>query len=129
MANGGFFLTNLFSFFSPAALSVQTPPELQAYGWTTTDLWCAPLVTGLYALLTHAQPFWADTHGLLAGLLGASYQPVKPLDPELARAVCVLILSTLFVGRTVKTFGLWKKPYVKPGLFFYFRQCQMPTIN
>jgi hypothetical protein len=115
VANGGFFLTNLFSFFSPVALSVQTPPELQAYGWSTTDLWCAPLVTGLYALLTHSQPFWADTHDLVAGLLGASHQPVKPLDPELARAVCVLILSSLFVGRTVKTFGLWKEPYVKPG--------------
>ena len=98
---------------------MQTPPELQAYGWTTTDLWCAPLVTGLYALLTHAQPFWADTHGLLAGLLGESQQPVKPLDPELARVVCVLVLSTLFVGRTVKTFGLWKKPYVKPGEFYF----------
>ena len=115
MANGGFFLTHLFSFYSPAALSVQTPPELQAYGWTTTDLWCAPLVTGLYALLTHSQPPWADMHGLLAGLLGGSDQPVKPLDPELARAVCVLVLSTLFVGRTVNTFGLWKKAYVKPG--------------
>ncbi|KAF8810066.1 hypothetical protein BYT27DRAFT_7162124 [Phlegmacium glaucopus] len=114
VANGGFFFTNLFSFFSPISLSVQTPPELQAYGWTTTDLWCAPFVTGLYALLTHAQPFWADVHGLLAGLLGASQngQPVKPLDPEVARAVCALCLSTFFVGRTVKTFGLWKKPYV-----------------
>lgn len=110
-------MTNLFSFFSPVSLSVQTPPELQAYGWTTTDLWCAPLVTGLYALLTHAQPFWADTHGLLAGLLGASQnnQPVKPLDPEIARAVCALFLSTLFIGRAVDNFGLWKKAYVKSG--------------
>jgi hypothetical protein len=54
-------------------------------------------------------------HGLLTGLLGGNDQPVKPLDPELARVVCVLVLSTLFVGRTVKTFGLWKKAYVKPG--------------
>ena len=116
MANGGFFFTNLLSFFSPISLSVQTPPELQAYGWTTTDLWCAPLATGLYALLTHAQPFWIDIHGLFAGLLGET-QPVKPLDPEVARAVCFLLLSTLFVGRTVKNFGLWKKPYVKSGEF------------
>lgn len=113
VANGGFFMTNLFSFYSPISLSVQTPPELQAYGWTATDLWCAPLVTGLYALLTHAQPFWFDVHGLLASLLGTSQinQPVKPLDSEVARAVCALFLSTLFVGRTVKNFGLWKKPY------------------
>ena len=115
MANGGFFLTNLFSFYHPVALSVQTPPELQAYGWTTTDLWCAPFVTGLYALLTHSQPSWADIHGLLADLLGGNNQPVKPLDPELARAICAVVLSTLFVGRTMNTFGLWKKPYVKPG--------------
>jgi len=115
VANGGFFLTNLFSFYSPVSLSVQTPPELEPYGWTTTDLWCAPLITGLYALLTHAQPFWADTHGLLAGLLGASQidQPVQPLDPELARAICALVLSTLFVGRVARNFGLRKKPYVK----------------
>jgi len=110
VANGGFFLTNLFSFFSPVALAVQSPPELQPYGWTNADLWCAPVVTGFYALLTHAQPFWANVHGLLAGLLGAN-QPVKPLDPEAARAVCVLFLSTVFVGRAVNNFGLWKKPY------------------
>jgi hypothetical protein len=98
---------------------VQTPPELQAYAWTIIDLWCAPLATGLYALLTHAQPFWTDMHGLLASLLGENQidQPVKPLDPEVARAVCVLLLSTLFVGRTVKNFGLWKKPYVKSSEF------------
>ncbi|KAJ7085698.1 hypothetical protein B0H15DRAFT_1023304 [Mycena belliarum] len=112
-ANGGFFLTNLLSFLNPTPISLQTPPELQPYGWTATDLWCAPLVTGLYALLTHAQPFWADAHSVLSGMLGASMDPksgdVAALDPHTARAVCVVLLTTLFVGRTVKNFapGVW----------------------
>lgn len=99
---------------------MQTPLELQAYGWISPDLWGAPFVTGLYALLTHAQPFWADAHGLLAGFLGASQigQPVKPVDPEVARTVCALFLSTFFVGRTVRNFGLWKKLYVKSGEYY-----------
>ncbi|KAF8831824.1 hypothetical protein HHX47_DHR1001072 [Lentinula edodes] len=105
-ANGGFFLTNLFSFMNPTPLALQTPPELQAYGWTTADLWCAPLVTGIYALLTHAQPFWAESHTLVTELLGMSVQgkPVEPVDPETARAFCALILACLFSGRTVKNF-------------------------
>ncbi|KAF8881941.1 hypothetical protein CPB84DRAFT_1791367 [Gymnopilus junonius] len=117
IANGGFFMTNLFSFLSPTPLSVQTPPELQAYGWTTIDLWCAPVITGLYALLTHAQPFWADLHAVLSGALGSTSvsEVVKPLDPESARAVCAFILSTLFVGRTTKNFGLWKKQFPQPS--------------
>ncbi|KAF7322363.1 hypothetical protein HMN09_00014200 [Mycena chlorophos] len=107
-ANGGFFLTNLMSFLNPTPLAIQTPPELQPYGWTATDLWCAPLVTGLYALLTHAQPFWADAHGLLAGMLGSSSGVAKALDASEARAVCVLVLTSLFVTRTVRNFGLSK---------------------
>ncbi|KAF8968300.1 hypothetical protein BDZ97DRAFT_426764 [Flammula alnicola] len=69
VANGGFFMTNLFSFNNPKSLSVQTPLELQAYSWTMADIWCAPTITALYALLTHAQPFWADLHSVLAGIL------------------------------------------------------------
>ncbi|KAJ7112403.1 hypothetical protein C8R43DRAFT_1091484 [Mycena crocata] len=112
-ANGGFFLTNLLSFLNPTPISLQTPPELQPYGWTATDLWCAPLVTGLYALLTHAQPFWADAHTdahtVLSGMLGGGgavdSKGVEALDPHTARAVCVVVLSTLFVTRTVKNFA------------------------
>jgi hypothetical protein len=112
-ANGGFFLTNMFSFLDPTTLVLRTPPELQAYGWTTADLWCAPLITGLYALLTHAQPFWADAHALLGGLLGGVQldKGIEAVDPEVARAVCALLLGTLFVGRTTKNFNLWKKPF------------------
>ncbi|KAH9001573.1 hypothetical protein EDB92DRAFT_77653 [Lactarius akahatsu] len=53
MPNGGPFFANLFSLLRPTPMQVSTPPELLPYGWTATDLWAAPLVTGLYATLTH----------------------------------------------------------------------------
>ncbi|KAG6336416.1 hypothetical protein ID866_2659 [Astraeus odoratus] len=119
IANGGFFLANLFSFLQPTPLALSTPPELLPYGWTTTDLWCAPLVTGLYATLTHAQPFWADVHAVLGALLcGRGYaealsagEEMKALDPETARAACALVLAGMFATRTAKTFrvGPFKK--------------------
>ncbi|KAG6899535.1 hypothetical protein C0993_009351 [Termitomyces sp. T159_Od127] len=110
MANSGFLFVNMFSMLAPTPFSLTTPAELRANGWTTADLWCAPVTTALYALLTHAQPFWADVHGLLVILLGGdtSAQTVEAVDPETARAVCALLLSGLFFGRTVKNFGLWK---------------------
>ncbi|KIK54530.1 hypothetical protein GYMLUDRAFT_48655 [Collybiopsis luxurians FD-317 M1] len=114
--NGGFFLTNLFSFMNPTPLALQTPPELQPYGWTTADLWCAPLITGLYALLTHAQPFWAESHTLLTVLMGAGSQgkSVEPVDPATARALCAVLLACLFTGRTVKNFtNVFNRPALK----------------
>jgi hypothetical protein len=111
VANGGFFLTNMFSFLYPTPLTLTTPPELRPYGWTTTDLWCAPLVTGLYALLTHAQPFWADLHILIIELLGGnpsakqSKLTAQAVDPEVARVVCTVVLIGLFTTRTMKNFG------------------------
>lgn len=71
-ANGGFFFVNLFSMLSPTGYTLRTPAELGAYGWTTVDLWCAPLVTGLYALLTHAQPAWAAAHAVLVEFTSGS---------------------------------------------------------
>lgn len=114
IANGGFFLVNLLSFLHPTGLALQTPAELKPWGWTTVDLWAAPVFTGLYATLTHAQPVWADLHGVLVEFLGGSttyvdfstgkeIAGVKPLDPESARAVCAVLLAGLFVGRTVRT--------------------------
>ncbi|KAK2460672.1 hypothetical protein APHAL10511_007142 [Amanita phalloides] len=107
-ANGGFFLTNLFSFLEPTPLRVQTPPDIQPYGWTTTDIWCAPLITGFYALLTHAQPVWADIHNVLYELFGLQIEGKQalPLDPEVARANCAMILALLFTGRAIKKFGV-----------------------
>lgn len=108
---------------------MQTPPEIQPYGWTTADLWCAPVITGLYALLTHAQPFWADTHTVLVGLLGGSSlgKVVEPVDAEVARALCALLLGSLFAGRTAKNFGFWKPSWSvgeqdsKHGAYSIFR--------
>ena len=102
---------NFFSFLQPYSLSVSTPPELLPYGWTTTDIWCVPLVTGLYSLLTHAQPFWAELHYVMVGWLGSGSlaedgtTKVSPVDPETARAACAVLLAGLFGHRTWKTFG------------------------
>ncbi|KAI8999093.1 hypothetical protein BD414DRAFT_527106 [Trametes punicea] len=106
-ANAGFFFTNLFSFFQPYALTLTTPTEFLPYGWTTTDLWCAPLITALYAFLTHAQPFWADAHHVALGWLGqtSTAEKVAAVDAETARAVCALVLAGLFTTRAAKNFG------------------------
>ncbi|PSS32031.1 hypothetical protein PHLCEN_2v2208 [Hermanssonia centrifuga] len=115
-ANTGFFVVNFLSFLQPYSLTLSTPPEMLPYGWTTLDLWCAPLITGLYALLTHAQPFWAEAHSTLLGFLGAAsvdadgLVKAAPVDPEVARAACAAILAVMFSVRTAKNLGgdLWK---------------------
>lgn len=103
-------------------MAVQTPPELGAYGWTTVDLWCAPAMTGLYAFLTHAQPFWADLHTLIVELLGGATagKAIEPVDPEVARVICAMILSGLFSSRTVVNFNMWKKPVQKRESYPFF---------
>jgi hypothetical protein len=69
----------------------------------------APLVTGIYALLTKAQPFWAELHDVVRILLGGGTGkvggPVDALDAGTARALCALLLSGMFLSRTVKDFG------------------------
>jgi hypothetical protein len=120
--NGGFFITNMFSFLEPTPLTLTTPFHLKAYGWTTTDVWSAPMIAGLYALLTHAQPFWAELHSVIGTVLGGVSDKVEPLDPESARALCALILAGIFSTRTVKNFGLgWKKS--KCCQFLSFGSC------
>ena len=110
IANGGFFIASMFSFLEPTPLNLTTPAQLKPYGWTATDLWCAPLITGLYGLLTHAQPFWAELHSVISTVLGGTGDKVEPLDPESARAICALILAGIFSTRTAKNFGLiWKR--------------------
>jgi hypothetical protein len=122
MPNGGPFFANLFSLLRPTQMQVSTPPELLPYGWTATDLWAAPLVTGLYATLTHAQPFFAYLHALLFSFLsplGLAYlsdasakkggspnqSVVVPLEANTARAACAVVLCALYVNRAVRTYG------------------------
>lgn len=123
-ANGGPFFTNALSLLQPHAITLTTPPELLPWGWTATDLWVAPLVTGLYATLTHAQPFFTDLHSMLfsffspMGLAPLSFKSMgmhekgpnigelQPVDTDTARAACAIVLGVLFVIRTLKTFGL-----------------------
>jgi len=106
----------------PTQMQVSTPPEMLPYGWTATDLWAAPLVTGLYATLTHAQPFFAHLHVLLFSFLsplglaylsdvsaksdGQNKNVVAPLDAHTARAACAVVLCALHVNRVVRAYGL-----------------------
>jgi len=116
-ANGGFFVVGLFSMTEPTGFALATPPELRASGWTSTDLWCAPLATGLYAFLTHAQPFWAELHAMLIAWAGGSgsvvvsgsekpvYIDAPAVDNDVARAACAVLLTALFVTKNVRKFG------------------------
>ncbi|EKM56038.1 uncharacterized protein PHACADRAFT_257064 [Phanerochaete carnosa HHB-10118-sp] len=119
-ANGGFLLINMFNFLQPYPLTLSTPPEVLPYGWTTTDIWVAPIITALYATLTHAQPYWTGLHYSALGWIGGAsvgedgVGSVEPVDPEIARAVCAVILAGLFSVRTYKIFAVAeKKPAVK----------------
>ena len=114
MANGGPFVSNLFSLLRPTPIEVATPPELHSYGWTATDFWSPMLVTGLYATLTHAQPFFTSIHTLLfaffwpfglARLSEKSNGVVAPIDHETARAVCAIVLCALNVNRAMRAYG------------------------
>ena len=123
MANGGPFFSNLLSLLRPTPIEVATPPELLPYGWTATDFWAAPLVTGLYATLTHAQPFFTSLHTLLyaffwpfglarlsdattkSGSSAGHHQSVAPVDHETARAVCAIVLCALNVNRAMRAYG------------------------
>ena len=106
----------------PHGWSLTTPAELMPYGWTTVDLWAAPLVTGLFAFLTHAQPFWARLHLTTLGfsrpadINSLEVDPWNPWSVEDARALGALILWALFAIRTINNFGItwWKaKPKKK----------------
>jgi hypothetical protein len=123
MANGGPFVSNLLSLLRPTPIEVATPPELLPNGWTATDFWSAPLVTGLYATLTHAQPFFTNLHSLLfaffwpfglahlsdattkSGGSATHHESVAPVDHETARAVCAIVLCALNVNRAMRAYG------------------------
>jgi hypothetical protein len=117
LANAGFTMVNSFSMLSPGGWHLSTPAELQAWGWTTMDLWVAPTVTALYALMTQIQPFWVQLSALLAAFAGFEAEDEKAtptlgvMDMDSARSVCIIILSTLFTVRAAYNFGgaLWKR--------------------
>ena len=94
---------------NPGGWYVATPAELKPYGWTTTDLWVAPLITGLAGLLTHAQPFWTYLHLSLVEFSrprSLDQNPVKPWNATDARALGAVVLWVLFATRTVRTMGV-----------------------
>ncbi|EJD46226.1 hypothetical protein AURDEDRAFT_103278 [Auricularia subglabra TFB-10046 SS5] len=109
LANGGFFFVNLFSMLSPHGFSLATPAELQAYGWTTLDLWVAPITTAFFALFTQpaSQPFWRDTYQYVLPWIQSLDETLRPKgmpDREMIRAACAVGLSVAFATRAVKNY-------------------------
>jgi len=120
LGNGGFWFVNAFSMLSPKGWSVTTPPELKPSGWTTMDLWVAPLMTAIFATATHLQPFWVELQLLLLSALGSAPEApiadgvdekfavadtVQPMSVDNARTLCFLLMATLFSGRAIRNFG------------------------
>jgi hypothetical protein len=107
-ANGGFFLVNLMNMLHPAGWSLSTPLELQAYGWSTIDLWCAPLGTALYAFWTHAQPWWGELHAASLGYGVVDDKVLQSIvvDSQTAMSRVTVLFATLFTYRTIKNHGL-----------------------
>lgn len=119
---------------SPSGISLVTPAELEPYGWTTVDLWIAPLITGLWATLTNAQPFWTQLHILFAYFIQSINGPqgtldestVLPWDTKDVRSLCAVIVWACFATRTARNFGVawWsnklKKQSLKSSKFLFF---------
>ncbi|KAF8528190.1 hypothetical protein BU17DRAFT_81436 [Hysterangium stoloniferum] len=111
-ANGGFFFVNLLSMFHPNGWSLATPAELKIHGWTTVDLWLAPLITGLTALLMHAQPFWAHLHISIMEFMhpfitnDSEKDFTKPWSINDARSFAACIIWVFFATRATKDFGI-----------------------
>ena len=115
LANAGFLLVNALSMLSPFGYTLRTPPEFLPGGWTTMDLWAAPLITCLYALLTCTQPCWVPAHRAVMGLLdavgvrSANGQQLEGapegVDELTAQAICAIVLIVLFSWRALATHG------------------------
>jgi hypothetical protein len=108
---------------SPFGYTLRTPPEFLPGGWTTMDLWIAPLITCLYALLTCGQSYWVPAHHAVMGWLeavgvqSASGQvfegKMKGVDELTAQAICALVLIALFSWRALATHGQVQVKHVK----------------
>ncbi|CAE6416914.1 unnamed protein product [Rhizoctonia solani] len=132
LTNGGFFFVNLLNMLDPRGWRVdRTPPEALPWGWTAVDLWTAPLVTALWASLTHwrssqNQPFWANMHSNYLNARSSGKSDEKPAALEAwahsdARSLCIIILVTLFVCRTWWNMG--------PLPSFKSKQPSSPTLS
>lgn len=94
---------------SPHGFSLATPAELQTFGWTTLDLWVAPIATAVFALFTQpaSQPFWGQLHYYLAPYLESLDDTLRPKgvpDREMIRAACALGLGVAFSMRALKNY-------------------------
>jgi hypothetical protein len=70
------------------------------------DLWVAPLITCLYALLTCGQPCWVPAHRAVMRWLGRVFEEKpKGVDELTAQAICALVLIALFSWRALATHG------------------------
>ncbi|KAG8746244.1 hypothetical protein FRC10_005493 [Ceratobasidium sp. 414] len=125
LTNGGFFFVNLLNMLDPRGWRVdRTPPEALPWGWTAVDLWSAPVITALWATLTHLgsehnQPFWMDLHTSYAIITGLTDTTEKAIIPQAwshsdARALCIVILCILFVARTWWNMGPLPNFQTKP---------------
>ncbi|CAE6458091.1 unnamed protein product [Rhizoctonia solani] len=129
LTNGGFFFVNLLNMLDPSGWRVdRTPPEALPWGWTAVDLWTAPVVTALWASLTHwrDQSFWADMHSNYLNLGRSGKLDEKPAALEAwthsdARSLCIVILVTLFICRTWWNMG--------PLPSFKIKQRSTPTLS
>jgi len=87
------------------------------------DLWVAPLITGVHALLTQSQTAWIPYHRYLVESVGSSTifgtleyviaetgdkagTTVKPMGEAEARSICALLLCALFAFRAIINFGI-----------------------
>ncbi|KIM28848.1 hypothetical protein M408DRAFT_329280 [Serendipita vermifera MAFF 305830] len=126
MANGGFFLVNLFQMLSPYGWHIKTPPEFLPGGWRTMDLWVAPLITVVHALFTHSQESLVPYHHQLVHKIGSptmfggleyisenegpTVAVTKPMGEADARSLCAVVLCALFAYRTIINFGIdWNR--------------------
>lgn len=78
------------------------------------DLWAAPLITCLYALLTCGQPCWVPAHRAVMRWLGRVFEE-KPqgVDELTAQAICALVMIAMFSWRALATHGLGQAKHVK----------------
>lgn len=78
------------------------------------DLWAAPLITCLYALLTCGQPCWVPAHRAVMRWLGQVFEEKpKGVDELTAQAICALVMVILFSWRALATHGLVQAKDVK----------------